>query len=66
MRRLLKLNQQVTRQQLTKINLIIGKGIQVHYFQKILLMMKTGKLKKRTIIVREKWMKEDQNKDKKK
>lgn len=49
-----------------KINLITGKVILEHYFRKISLTNKINKLNKHMIFVREKWIKEDQNKDKKK
>lgn len=66
MPKLLKDNLQVMMPQEIKINLITGKVILEHYFRKISLTNKTNKLNKHMIFVREKWIKEDQNKDKKK
>jgi hypothetical protein len=66
MPKLLKDNLQVMMPQEIKINLITGKVILEHYFRKISLTNKINKLNKHMIFVREKWIKEDQNKDKKK
>lgn len=48
-----------------KINLIIGKVIQEHYFLKVVSMIKISKHNKHMTIVKEKWIKEDQNRDNK-
>jgi hypothetical protein len=46
--------------------MIVGKDIKERFFLKITLIRKINKQKKHMIIVKEKWMKEEQNKDNKK
>lgn len=53
-------------QAMHKINLIIGKVIQEHYFLKIVSMIKINKHNKHMIIVKEKWINEDRSRDNKK
>jgi hypothetical protein len=47
-------------------NMMIGRDIKGHCFQKILWMNKISKLSKLMIIVNEKWTKEDQSNESKK